>query len=46
MNRAQRRAHRAIWLVLGPLILAAVAWALYDRAEPPPSELPGAEAAR
>ncbi|MCZ7677773.1 MAG: hypothetical protein M5U28_02935 [Sandaracinaceae bacterium] len=44
MTRGQRRAHLAMWLVLGPLVLAALGWALTRRAEPPPSALPGAEA--
>lgn len=44
MTRGQRRAHLVLWLVIGPLMLAALAWALVDRPEIPPSELPGAEA--
>ncbi len=45
MTRGQRRAHLVLWLVLGPLVVGALAWALVDRADVPPSELPGSEAA-
>ncbi|MGE0789829.1 MAG: hypothetical protein AB7S26_29420 [Sandaracinaceae bacterium] len=43
MNRAQRRAHRAIFWVLGPLLAAALVYALAHRfvipiSDPPPSE--------
>ncbi len=44
MTRGQRRAHRIAWLVLGPLVIAALAYALALRADVPPSETPGAEA--
>lgn len=43
MTRAQRRAHRVIWLVLAPLVLLLVGLALvHDAAAPdaPPIEAP------
>jgi hypothetical protein len=46
MTRAQRRTHLFVWLVLGPLVLGAFAWALFSRRAPPPTELPGVEDAR
>jgi hypothetical protein len=33
MTRVQRRWHLRIWLVLGPLVLAAVVWVLWLRPE-------------
>lgn len=31
MNRAQRNAHRLVWFVLAPLLLALLGWAVVDR---------------
>jgi len=31
VNRAQCNAHRPVWWILAPLLLAAVAWAVVDR---------------
>lgn len=41
MNRAQRNAHRIVFWVLGPLLVAVVVWAVVDRwvyPEQPPIE--------
>lgn len=42
MTRGQRRAHLAMWAVIGPLVLIALGWALTHRpavapADPPPA---------
>lgn len=45
MNRAQRNAHRVVWWVLAPLLLAILAWAVVDRWAYP-EESPRVEAGR
>jgi len=42
MTRGQRAIHRTVWWVLGPLLLLAVAWAVFHRTEVPPQEPPAA----
>ena len=35
MTRAQRRAHMIVWIVLGPLLLVLLGWAIASRSEIP-----------
>ena len=44
MQRYQRNRHRLMWLILGPLALAAVIYAILNRPEiPVMDEVPGTE---
>ena len=40
MNRAQRRTHRLLWLVLAPVLLALVAYAVVARVRYPAQPAP------
>lgn len=40
MTYLQRRWHRRIWLLLGPLLLAGIALSLYERPRAPESSAP------
>ena len=45
MKRPHRKAHLVAWLVLAPLLVAALVWAVGERPQPTVSEtLPGVEA--
>ena len=45
MKRPHRKAHLVAWLVLAPLLLAALVWAVEQRPAPAVSDdLPGVEA--
>lgn len=40
MNRAQRRTHRLLWLVLAPVLVALVAYAVASRVQYPAQPTP------
>ncbi len=42
MTRAQRRAHALAWMVIAPLLLVALGWAIARRAAMPTQDPPAA----
>lgn len=45
MKRPHRKVHLAAWIVLAPLLIAALVWAVGERPQPAVSDaLPGVEA--